>query len=252
MKKNNKNSVAGLLILVGLLAIVASYFLVYQKFIEKADALNAQCVTMEADIAKYEQWEANREAYVAETEEMKAEIAAVVNEFPSFALPEDDIKMTYELDNIAGTNYLFFMSLAFADPAAIYTCDYSAADAVAQESNVVMDISSAYPKYTLYQLTSSLGFNATYEGSKNMVSRIYQQARRKGIDSLALNYDSSTGVLAGNVTMNSYYLYGSDKPYAQPNLLPIQKGTENPFGSLEEYDMNAVPTEEEAAEESTQ
>ncbi len=245
---NKKNQVALLLGLLGVLAGVLVYYLFYQKMEENTAKLNNDSAAMEADIAVYEEWEANRDIYVAETEDMKKEIVEKVNEFPSYALVEDDVKLAYELDNEAGTDYRYINAMTFAAPAAVFTTDYSAADAVAQESNVVMDISSAYPKYTLYDNVVNYTVSATYTGVKDMVAKIYALSNKRGISAVSLGFDNANGLLAGNVTMDSYYLFGSDKPYAQPTLTPVEKGTDNPFGSLEEFDSTTLSAEEGEAE----
>ena len=248
---SKKNQIGLLIAVLGIAAAVLSYYFLYQKMEQQTATLNAESASMEEDIAKYQEWEANREVYVAETEQMQQQIAERINEFPSNALVEDDVKLAYELDNDFGSDYRYINGMTFAAPAAVYTTDYSAADSVAQESGVVMDITSTYPRYTLFDNVVNYNLSSTYTGLKDMVAKIYALKDKRGITAVTLGYDNANGLLNGSLTMDTYYVFGSDKPYSQPSLTPVEKGTENPFGTLDEYDRNAVLTEtEEAAEES--
>jgi len=234
------------LALFGVVAAIAVYFLFFQKMEEQTAEVKADCVAMEEDIKVYKEWEQNKDYYVEETEAMTTEIAELVNEFPSYALPEDDIKLAYELDNRTNTNFVYIDNLGFADPQALYTADYSGIDL--SESTGAVDTTIPYPIYVLYNATTSYGIESSYDGVKEMIRVIQSQAERKGIEAVELSMDSSTGMLSGSVVMNTYYLDGSEKPYAQPSLTPVIKGTENPFGTLDAPEVTAEG-EEEASEE---
>ncbi len=232
-----------ILALLGILLAVGAYYGVFRSMEEKTKELETQCIAMEADIAKYKEWEQNKDYYVSETERMSAEIAERIKEFPSYNLPEDAIKLAYEMDNRSNTNFMYIDSINFADPVPLYTADYSSIDLT--EAGGVIDPNIPYPIYVLWKLDAIYGIDASYDGLKQMISNIQAQNDRKGIESVALSMDSSTGLLSGSVIMNSYYVDGSEKPYAQPSLMPVIKGTENPFGTLDAPEMN-IEAEEEA------
>ncbi len=249
-----KKDLALLLGFLGVVAGVCAYFFGYQKMVEKANDLSAQSAQLEADIAKYEGWEANRAQYETETEEMRKEIASYVSEFPSNNLPEDDMKLAYGMDSPYSGAYLFINAMSFSDPTAVYTTDYSGISAVEQETGAV--ISDNYPVYTLYEEQTGMTTDVNYPGIKAMIKRILDEDAKKSIESVVLSYDNGTGILNGTVVMNSFYLYGSDKAYAEPNLTAVLKGTEDPFltldapvSSAEEVEAAAPETTEEASAE---
>lgn len=249
-----KKDLALLLGFLGVVAGVCAYFFGYQKMVAKADDLAAQSAQLEADIAKYEGWEANREQYLTETDEMKKDIAFYVSEFPSNNLPEDDIKLAYQMDNPYTGDYLFVKSMSFSDPAKIYTTDYSAITAVEQETGAV--INENYPVYSLYEEQTGMTTDVNYGGIKAMINRILNEDAKKSIESVVLSYDNGTGILNGTVIMNSFYLYGSDKAYSEPSLTAVLKGTEDPFltldgpaASAEEVEAATPETTEEVSAE---
>ena len=65
-----------------------------------------------------------------------------------------------------------------------------------------------------------------------MVKAILNDNRRRGIDTISLAYDDSTGQLNGSAIVDSYFLLGTDKTYAQPSLTPVQQGTDDIFGTV--------------------
>lgn len=245
---SNKKEIALLLGVLGVGVGVLSYYFGYQKLEEKAAELNTEAAAMETKIAKYEAWEADRETYVAETEEMKTKIAEIISEFPSYSLVEDDMKLAYQLDNVDTTYYRYITAMSFANPALAYTTDYSATASVEEETGVSVDAVNDFPKYSLYDNVVNYTMTSTYEGLKDMVASIYAQSNKRGISAVTLGYDNSNGLLNGNVTMDTYYLVGSDKPYAQPSLTPVQKGTDNPFGTVEFFENAPEEVETESAE----
>ncbi len=242
---STKKEIALLLGVLGVAAGALSYYFGYTKLEEKAAELNSQAAELETKITKYESWEANRETYIAETEEMKTKIGEIVGDFPSYALVEDDMKLAYQLDYVDPSYYRYINAMSFADTALVYTTDYSATASVEEETGVSVDAVDSYPKYSLYDNVVNYTMSSTYEGLKDMVASIYAQSNKRGITAVTLGYDNSNGLLNGNVTMDSYYLVGSDKPYSQPSLTPVPKGTENPFGTVDVFE-NAP---EEAASE---
>ena len=92
-----------------------------------------------------------------------------------------------------------------------------------------------------------MGIDSSYEGIKNIVARILEDTNRKSLESVLLSYDGSTGQLTGSLIMNSYFLTGIDKPYSQPSLTPIRKGTADIFSTVENRivdEINEVNDEE--------
>ncbi len=230
MKKSEINLLLGFF---GVLIAFCAYQFVYKKMEVKTAELENKSAQLVTEIAVLESWLPDEEFYVSETERMHDEITSIVNEFPSNVLPEDDMKLAYQMDNrVSQEKYVFIKNMSFTDPGMAYTTTYDTSGADVSTVNPIT-IDPIYPVYTLYQAPVSLGIECSYSGIKEMIQNIYDKTERKSIDSITLTYDNTTGRLTGSLAMTSYYLFGTDKIYKEPDLYKINKGTDNIFGTME-------------------
>lgn len=232
-------------LLVGFLGILIA-FLAYQfgyRNVQKAvEELENQNRQIEAEIAELEALEANRDFYISETDRMNQEITAWVGEFDSNTLPEDEMKFAYEQDNENLPSYLLINSMTFTDPALLYTTNQNQTGTEGTTdqtgSTNVVTVENIYPTYYLYQTQTSYGMDCSYAGMKNIVRSILNGGNRKAVENISLAYDDSTGQLNGTILVDTYFVVGSDKPYAQPSLIPVRQGTDNIFGTMDLTEQN--------------
>lgn len=242
MSKKEINLLIGLL---GIIIAFCSYQFVFLKVMSEADELEKENNTLKTEIARLQSLEQNRDTYIADTEKMETEIKELIGEFPSNLLPEDDMKLAYGLDNNNPSQYLLINTLTFSDPAVIYTTNQNATEQTS--SNGVVSTATVYPTYYLYQTQVNLGVDCAYDGLKNAIRGIYNANGRKAIENVSVAYDETTGRLNGSVLMDSYYVVGQDKAYAQPNLTPVRQGTDNIFKTVQMQD-----TENEEVDDNVQ
>ena len=229
MKKSDINLLLGFL---GVLIAFCAYQFVYLKMEERTADLEAKNAKMRTEIATMESWLPDQEFYESEMERMNQEISAIVKEFPANVLPEDDMKLAYQMDNLSSSSYVFINSMSFTDPAVSYTTTYDTSKADISTANPI-SVEPLYPVYTLYNTQVNMGIDCSYSGIKGMIEAIYNKKDRKSIDSIVLSFDETTGRLGGSLAMTSYFLYGSDTVYVEPDLYEIHKGTNNIFGTVE-------------------
>lgn len=229
MKKSDINLLLGFL---GVLIAFCAYQFVYLKMEEKTAALETKNAQMRTEIATMESWLPDKEYYEEEMERMHQEISAIVREFPANVLPEDDMKLAYQLDNRSSGSYVFINSMSFSDPEVSYTTTYDTSRADISQANPIT-VEPLYPVYTLYNTQVNMGIDCSYSGIKDVIETIYNKKERKAIDSIVLSFDETTGRLGGSLAMTSYFLYGSDAVYMEPDLYEIHKGTDNIFGTVE-------------------
>mgnify|MGYP004504030989 CR=1 FL=1 len=254
--KISKRDVSLLISFVGILIGFLAYQFGYVQINEKVEAIETQNTQMRTEISQLEALQANQAFYEEETTRMDGEITEKVNEFACDVLPEDEMKFAYQQDSTAtiGTR-LFVTSMSFADPELLYTTNQqttqadtaadgttadgttadattvTSADGSVQLSDVIV-AGELYPTMYLYQTQTNYGVECSYTGIKNMVKAILNDNRRRGIDTISLAYDDSTGQLNGSAIVDSYFLLGTDKTYAQPSLTPVQQGTDDIFGTV--------------------
>lgn len=223
--KVKKSEIQLLIAVIGVLIAVCTYFLVYSKFNEKSDALEAQNVTLSSQVATLEALDQRKADYIEATGKMQSYITNFENRFPADILPEDSIMMVKTLEDYTRTEVA---NIAFGSEAeVVYT---PAADAAA--SPVSTD-GTAYADTHMYEVPLSISISCTYDDFKGLVRYIYNQQERESIQGVSISYNETNGMLTGNMTMNTYYLLGTDKVYSSPYIPDMQMGVDTIFGNVE-------------------
>lgn len=104
---------------------------------------------------------------------------------------------------------------------------------IIEESQVIK------PDYNLYNMQVSYDFRTSYEDLKKIFGNILDDKNKKNIGDIAITYDEDSGKLIGNMTLNMYFVTGTDKVYEEPNPGKMKHGLSNIFGTLKKSDSNA-------------
>lgn len=226
--KVKKSEIQLLIAVIGVLIAVCTYFLVYSSFNEKSDALEAQNVTLSSQVATLEALDQRKADYIEATEKMQSYITNFENRFPADILPEDSIMMVKTLEDYTRTEVA---NIAFGSEAeVVYT---PAADAATTAASPVSTDGTAYADTHMYEVPLSISISCTYDDFKGLVRYIYNQQERESIQGVSISYNETDGMLAGNMTMNTYYLLGTDKVYSSPYIPDMQMGVDTIFGNVE-------------------
>lgn len=248
--KVKKSEIQLLIAVIGVLIAVCTYFLVYSKFNEKSDALEAENATLSSQVATLEILDQRKADYIAATEKMQSYITNFENRFPADILPEDSIMMVKTLEDYTRTEVA---NIAFgseaevvytpAADAATATADATAAtDTTATDAAATTTTASTSPVSTdgtvyadthMYEVPLSISISCTYDDFKGLVRYIYNQQERESIQGVSISYNETDGMLTGNMTMNTYYLLGTDKVYSSPYIPDMQMGVDTIFGNVE-------------------
>ena len=252
--KVKKSEIQLLIAVIGVLIAVCTYFLVYSKFNEKSDALEAENATLSSQVATLEILDQRKADYIEATGKMQSYITNFENRFPADILPEDSIMMVKTLEDYTRTEVA---NIAFGSEAeVVYTpaadaatttadataaTDTTATDAAADttaaaETTVASPVSTdgtAYADTHMYEVPLSISISCTYDDFKGLVRYIYNQQERESIQGVSISYNETDGMLTGNMTMNTYYLLGTDKVYSSPYIPDMQMGVDTIFGNVE-------------------
>lgn len=248
--KVKKSEIQLLIAVIGVLIAVCTYFLVYSSFNEKSDALEAQNVTLSSQVATLEALDQRKADYIEATGKMQSYITNFENRFPADILPEDSIMMVKTLEDYTRTEVA---NIAFgseaevvytpAADAATTTADATAAtDTTATDAAATTTTASTSPVSTdgtvyadthMYEVPLSISISCTYDDFKGLVRYIYNQQERESIQGVSISYNETDGMLTGNMTMNTYYLLGTDKVYSSPYIPDMQMGVDTIFGNVE-------------------
>lgn len=97
---------------------------------------------------------------------------------------------------------------------------------IIEESQVVK------PDYNLYDMVVSYDFKTSYEDMKKIFKNILDDKNKRNIGEVAITYDEESGKLIGNMTVNMYFVTGTEKTYEAPDAGSMKHGLSNIFGSL--------------------
>ena len=238
--KVKKSEIQLLIAVIGVLIAVCTYFLVYSSFNEKSDALEAQNVTLSSQVATLEILDQRKADYIEATGKMQSYITNFENRFPADILPEDYTRT--EVANIAFGSEAEVVYTPAADAATTTadataatdttTTDAAATTTTASTSPVSTD-GTAYADTHMYEVPLSISISCTYDDFKGLVRYIYNQQERESIQGVSISYNETDGMLTGNMTMNTYYLLGTDKVYSSPYIPDMQMGVDTIFGNVE-------------------
>lgn len=247
--KVKKSEIQLLIAVIGVLIAVCTYFLVYTKFNEKSDTLEAQNASLQSEVSTLEILDQRKADYLVATEKMQAYITSFENRFPADILPEDSIMMIKTLEDYTRTEVA---NIAFGGesevpyaPAADQTATTDAAattDPAADTTAATTTVAAGTPVSTegtvyadthMYEVPLSISISCTYDDFKGLVRYIYSQQERESIQGVSISYNETDGMLSGNMTMNTYYLLGTDKVYNEPWIPDMQMGVDTIFGNMD-------------------
>lgn len=240
--KREKNMIV---ILVGILLVMASYYLGYRTFKSRTDILKQQNQILESQIQTLEGISAEKDAYVAKTEEMQTSMNAIIQKFPSNMISEDIILYMRNLEQKTDS-YVHNITT----PAKQYV-NITATEETDLLSSME-DVTGAIREYgfvndgkvpdtrsmQLAQVESAVNCSITYKGLKDIVTDITENDNRKSIDNISLVFNENTGDLAGSMTVIYYTLSGTGREYLQPTITGTSHGIECIFGGLKTEEMD--------------
>ena len=198
-----------LLMAVGLLLLLAVYFLFYTKKQTEIDDLESEVNQLGSQVAELEEYEANSEKYRKDTEGYYKKIEEMVSQFPAEIKEETSIMYGRELETQIGLK----VSSITMTPSALLN-SFGVGDR----------------QKHLYSSTVTINFSGDYAMVKDMVHNINQYHDRRNMTNVSIQYDTGTGSLVGTATMNLFGLVGKDKVYEKPNTGIEMHGTKNIFG----------------------
>lgn len=240
-KKVKKSDINLLIMLVGILLAVIAYFVIYQNFTEKRDAIAAENAALEVEVGELQKLADNKEFYLAETDRMNTEMNDIMANYPGEVRNEEMILYAAGLET---TNSIWVNSIVMEPSAMVQTAQ--AAQPAAQPADATQDATQdaaavsgeATPVATglketvfLYASPYELGFKTTYRSIKDIINAVVTNDERMNISSLSLAYDNETGCLAGSLAMNIYTMSGTGKLYENVDVPGVATGTNDFFQS---------------------
>ena len=232
--KLSKKDIYLLIGFVGVLVALVAMFWVYMPTKEKVDAMKAENLQLDTEIADLQMKTANKETYLKETREMVAEMDGILQLFPVNVKEEDAILLTLT-EELLSPMTVVTLTMDEVEEVDFEVYEQESEDAEPVSTGEIIQLG-------LYKKPISMQFVSSYEALKRYVDTVVQQTNRTKIVGVTAAYDENTGLLDCTATINMYYIAGQEeKPYVQPNFSSVIIGTDNPFGSI------SIPYEEDVA-----
>lgn len=243
-----------LIILAGVAILALTYFLIFIPQSNKRDSLKSENMNLKSQYNQLSALAAKADDYTNKTKEMSDAMQQVYDNFPSYLQIENGIMDAVAIEKSTNTN---ITELTVGSPTAIdvnnptgeagtdsssgsssdsSTTDSSNADSLQSFQTADGSTSSSSAKstvtgYQLYDVSTVMAFKTEYHGLKAMLGEVIGSSQKKTISTLNVSFDDSTGKLTGEMLVDSYFLYGLDKPYEAPYIPAVPHGTNNLFGT---------------------
>lgn len=253
-----------LIILAGVAILALTYFLIFIPQSNKRDSLKSENMNLKSQYNQLSALAAKADDYTKKTKDMSDAMQQVYDNFPSYLQIENGIMDAVAIEKSTNTN---ITELTVGSPTAIdvnnptgeagtdsssgSTTDSSNTDS--SQSSQTADGNSSQSQtddgsaagsgtssgsakstvtgYQLYDVSTVMAFKTEYHGLKSMLGEVIGSSQKKTISTLNVSFDDSTGKLTGEMLVDSYFLYGLDKPYEAPYIPAVPHGTNNLFGT---------------------
>ena len=265
--KVSKRDVLLLVGLIGVLAAVCGYFLVFQPTMEKVEKLEEENTKLEERIADLQNKSDNRDTYKSETARWRQEIEEIYQLFPVDVREENAVLLAINQELLAPMEIKsvtidalvevpFVAEMDQEEHSATYEIEEveeiedatGTQDAPTPETGDTQGADGVNP-FHLMNRKATINYEVSYEGLKRSVKNICMQTDRMVIDNLAVVYDETTGLLSGTTSVNMFCVPDQeDKEYEEPDFGGVLLGTDNIFGTRVISSEGSLPDLEDGEE----
>lgn len=230
-----------LMIFGGVVIAGLTYYYGFYGLNQKTEAIESENTTLRNQVQLLTTVSANKDTYEKETDQNIIAVNKIMAGYPSLVTTADKILYTETLAGLRAPTYVYEASLP--DPVAM---DITVPEREDQLAGAGADVTGliALNQYSsdgtipdvtslmFYDSVEVMTFDTTYDGLKQIILNIVNHEDFKNITEISVSYDSSTGRLSGDMTIDYYYLEGTDKEYVIPSPGLINHGTDNVFGDV--------------------
>jgi len=215
MKGISKRDLNLILMLLGIMAIVLTYFMIFSKWEEETAAMQAQysaLVPQRDALLEHERKIPEYNAAIAEAELLVAE---ELEHYAPIVRVEDMIMYAIDLEtrfNMAIPN------LSFSD--AVTLRDF----AVMRGGEEVT--------YSAKSASMSFPCTVTYENLKKAIDYIYATPYRTQLNSLSVTFDNNLGGLSANMSVTKIFIDDGSGAATDADVPQYPLGNENPFNTV--------------------
>lgn len=241
MKLSNRDK--KLLLILGILVVVLiPVFFIFKPFSEKAAALKEENKQLQARVDELLVLYNNMESYRSAIAKMESDSETIMLGFDEGLNQENIIMFIHRSEDDMP---FIIEKMVFSEPVTTVL----KAPSIDTEGNPTQGLE-------FVQKQTYVEFNTTYQGLKNYLAQIRDNADRMNLSGVNVKYDDSTGRLIGNFTLTQYAFVGDGRVYEDAGIPKLERGNDSIFGHfISDEFINILingPEEEEEEEEVTE
>lgn len=226
-KKRISDSNLRLLLWVVAIAILGlSIFLGYMNITKAAKNVEASNDLLKAQVDELRTKEAMLPSIREETASFQEQIDAIIEKYPSLVTEEKEIAILQAVEDITTVH---FSNITFNMDNFVTAIPSAANAAVTAEDGT--EVAPTAASVNGYLASSQIAYQADYDSLKAMIAEFQMNPDRMNVSAISGAYDSATGLITGNFTLNMYYISGTGKEYVAPTFEGIDKGVGNIFSA---------------------
>lgn len=245
-----------LVVFLAIVIVACSYFFIFTKSMSKSAEIEEQNDKDRATVQQMEAMEANLPNVRANIKMLKKREAAIIEKYPADLKTEKVIEILQSIEDnsddfhISNITFLMGSPMLSADGTTDGAAESGTSDTEAsgtdtqatdtqatdtqtadtQASNGGTTVGNNSNQVRGYYASIGIEYEVSYAGLKKMIQYVNEYPDRMTITDFQSAYDSETGKLSGNMTINMYYMMNTGKEYIPPEFEGISKGVSNIFG----------------------
>ncbi|MBQ5430484.1 MAG: hypothetical protein IIU28_02380 [Lachnospiraceae bacterium] len=215
-----KRDIKLLIIFGGLVTLLLCYLLVFNKFNEKRDAVDAEIVKLQPELDTLREYQAHKAEYEDKISVAKTEISSVLSALPTSVWQEDQVLLA---DSMEHDLKIDAVGEGFSEPILVKQLKGVTEDKI--------DNASSALDQSIYKAQMTLKAKMTYNQMKDYLDYIFHEENLTGLESMELTYNAEDRKLDATTVLNSYYINYANAP-EESHLVPnVSKGVKDPFGT---------------------
>ena len=211
-----------LLILLAFVILTCAYYLGYKNLTDLTQKYNQEASTLKKKQTDLVQKNSNREKFISDTNNYKNTYNLIFSNYSNGTSQDASLAFISKLEMITGS---WIKSTTLSDTSMIYTFG---------NDNSTNPSASGLKVYSTdmqgYKTTLTLTYEAKYDQWKNLIKFVNNYYSKNSIDSIAMSYNAVTGLVSGTMTLSTYAITGSQRPFTAPKI-DSSTGTDNIFSS---------------------
>lgn len=225
-----------LFIFLSIAVIAIAYFFIYSPNMSDVDNINEEIKTLKGQLQVLQSMEAETTALQAEIKDYNAKIDKIVQSYPCYVSEEKMIESVLQLESVS---QMHITTIGFQLFNQFYPEAVAVAGNVIDANSTNSTNTSTTETTTIAQPTGmknsmNLSFDVTYDGLKRAIDFFNQNPDCISINSLTVQFDSSTGGLSGTMAVDYYYIVEAGTPYQEPKFITYGTGVDDIFGTFGE------------------